>query len=481
MDIVIREEDISLGQVGIYASLSFLVVSVLGLGFYATCSKRYRLNWFEKNLLESATNKDEEADCRDALVATASGYNVDNISECSRSVAKGNVTPTSINTEDPTFWVPPPSKTIQQQVSTSADESPPSTPTSPTGSLKSNTLSMSSCNSVPIARSDKHVVLAMNPTRPKVSSMNAKLDHTKIDMSLYRTNSLQKGATHNEDIKGSIHVSIVYDPHAGILSVRLIEAQNLQPRDFSGTADPYAKIRLLPEKKNFWQTRIHKKTLNPVFDEDFVFEENPNAIDKRTIEILLYDFDAYSRHVCIGGAQISLANLDLTKKEKFWTPLGTCAEQDMKVDLGDVMITLAYLPSAERLTVVVIKARNLRIVDDSRNSSDPYIKVTLMVPGKKNKKRKTAVIRNNINPVYNEALTFDVHKEALKNATIELQVVHDGLLGSNEILGRAIIGSGPEVRPDEKIFFEEMFRSKTATAQWIPLQDVSNGRSNNGN
>lgn len=185
-----------------------------------------------------------------------------------------------------------------------------------------------------------------------------------------------------------------------------------------------------------------------VFDEDFVFEESPNAIEKRTIEILLYDFDAYSRHVCIGGAQIPLANLDLTKKEKFWTPLGSCAEQvsptstltyrkkiqifvfqDMKVDLGDIMITLAYLPSAERLTVVVIKARNLRIVDDSRNSSDPYIKVTLMVPGKKNKKRKTAVVRNNINPVYNEALTFDVNKEVLKNANIELQVVHDGLLG----------------------------------------------------
>lgn len=101
----------------------------------------------------------------------------------------------------------------------------------------------------------------------------------------------------------------------------------------------------------------------------------------------------------------------------------------MKVDLGDVMITLAYLPSAERLTVVVIKARNLRIVDDSRNSSDPYIKVVLLVPGKKNKKRKTGVIRNTTNPVYNEALTFDVGKDALKNATLELTVVHDGLLG----------------------------------------------------
>lgn len=41
------------------------------------------------------------------------------------------------------------------------------------------------------------------------------------------------------------------------------QANDLQPRDFSGTADPYAKIRLLPDKTNFWQTKIHKRTLNP--------------------------------------------------------------------------------------------------------------------------------------------------------------------------------------------------------------------------
>lgn len=70
-------------------------------------------------------------------------------------------------------------------------------------------------------------------------------------------------AQHPKDVFGTIHVIITFDPIAGILSVRLIKAQNLQPRDFSGTADPYAKIRLLPDKKNMWQTRIHKKTLNP--------------------------------------------------------------------------------------------------------------------------------------------------------------------------------------------------------------------------
>lgn len=60
MDIVIREGDISLSQIGIYASVSFLVVTAVGAVLYITCSRRYRLNWFEQNLLESASEKDEE-------------------------------------------------------------------------------------------------------------------------------------------------------------------------------------------------------------------------------------------------------------------------------------------------------------------------------------------------------------------------------------------------------------------------------------
>ncbi|XP_034100136.1 synaptotagmin-1 [Drosophila sulfurigaster albostrigata] len=491
MDIVIREEDISLTQIGIYASVSFLVVSAVGAALYTTCSRRYRLNWFEQNLLESASEKDEEQQSREALVAGAVGYNVDNVNECvarSKLVSNnaGNLSPTSLKSEDadPAFWVPASTVTntaaaVQQQVSNTTEESAPPTPTSPTGSLKSNTLSYCSTTSaVPIARSDKHVVLAMHPGRPRVSSMNAKLDHTKIDMTLYRSHSQPKSSSPSavvNEVRGNLHVTLSYDPAAGLLNVRLLEAQNLQPRQFSGTADPYAKIRLLPDKKNFWQTRIHKKTLSPVFDEHFVFEVTAGVIDKRTLEILLYDFDAYSRHVCIGGTKLHLAHLDLSEQLKLWTPLTSASAQDMKVDLGDIMVSLAYLPSAERLMVVLIKARNLRIVDDARNSSDPYVKVSLLGPGgKKLKKRKTGVQRNTVNPVYNEALAFDVGKETLKNCLLEFTVVHDSLLGSSEILGRALIGNSPDVLHEEKIFFEEMFRAKNATAQWVPLQEPGN-------
>lgn len=42
--------------------------------------------------------------------------------------------------------------------------------------------------------------------------------------------------------------------------------------DSGGTSDPYVKVLLLPDKKKKYDTKVHKKTLNPVFNETFVFK-----------------------------------------------------------------------------------------------------------------------------------------------------------------------------------------------------------------
>ena len=42
--------------------------------------------------------------------------------------------------------------------------------------------------------------------------------------------------------------------------------------DIGGTSDPYVKIYLLPEKKRKQETKVHRKTLNPTFNESFKYE-----------------------------------------------------------------------------------------------------------------------------------------------------------------------------------------------------------------
>lgn len=452
---------LSMPQVALYATVSFMVVTVLGVFLYLTCSRRYRLNWFEQNLLETAREaRRDAADTNEALLVggpSASGggcipYNVDgggggNGGDTISLRSQHNRSPVSMGGgggDDPTFWVP---AHVQRQLNSAAaaadlesTTSLPGTPTSPTGSYASAAFSIASGQTgcgVPIARTDRHVVLAPHsPARPRVASMQAKLDPAKIDTSLYDNDNdrpVDLNPAEAEANFGMVHVSLNYDMIAGNLTVRLHEAENLQPRNFSGTADPYAKVRFLPDRQNRWQTRIHKRTLNPVFDEDFVFDQKPATINRHGVEILMYDFDAYSRHVCIGGTQIDLAHIDLTQgKVSMKLPLASCADQNAdatKADLGDLMVSMSYLPSAERFTVIVMKARNLRVMDETRNSSDPYVKVSLWQNEKRLKKRKTSVYRNTLSPTYNEALQFDVGREQLKHAVFEFLVLHDSLLG----------------------------------------------------
>lgn len=51
----------------------------------------------------------------------------------------------------------------------------------------------------------------------------------------------------------------------------MFEARDLPIKDTFGTCDPYVKLHLLPDRKKKYQTKVHRKSLNPVFNETFIF------------------------------------------------------------------------------------------------------------------------------------------------------------------------------------------------------------------
>lgn len=54
--------------------------------------------------------------------------------------------------------------------------------------------------------------------------------------------------------------------------VGVIQAEGLAAMDMSGTSDPYVKVYLLPDKKKKFETKVHRKTLDPTFNEHFTFK-----------------------------------------------------------------------------------------------------------------------------------------------------------------------------------------------------------------
>lgn len=78
-------------------------------------------------------------------------------------------------------------------------------------------------------------------------------------------------------------VKLEYDFNSNSLAVTVHQAEDLPALDMGGTSDPYVKVYLLPDKKKKFETKVHRKTLNPVFAETFTFK-----VKRTTNKILAY-------------------------------------------------------------------------------------------------------------------------------------------------------------------------------------------------
>lgn len=76
-----------------------------------------------------------------------------------------------------------------------------------------------------------------------------------------------------------------YDFNSNSLAVTVIKAEELPALDMGGTSDPYVKVFLLPDKKKKFETKVHRKTLNPEFNETFVFKVRPTSSPKAKLQM----------------------------------------------------------------------------------------------------------------------------------------------------------------------------------------------------
>ncbi|XP_071155273.1 extended synaptotagmin-2-like isoform X2 [Mytilus edulis] len=124
---------------------------------------------------------------------------------------------------------------------------------------------------------------------------------------------------------------------------------------------------------------------------------------------------------------------------------------------GRIQITLRYSTQRQNLVAVVHKCVNLIPCDTDDNLADPYIKMYLL-PDKSNKK-KTTIIKNTLNPVWDETFEFPVKQADLSSKTLEFSIKNDTSFytSNKKFIGIAQIELG------------NMDQTKAAT-HWFDLQ-----------
>ncbi|XP_039278820.1 synaptotagmin-C [Nilaparvata lugens] len=243
-----------------------------------------------------------------------------------------------------------------------------------------------------------------------------------------------KSANRSGPSLGRLHLRLDYDFDRSDLHVHLIEAHELAGSGEGGFNDPYVRLTMSPEVDNRKrQTNIHRNDPNPFFDQHFKFPVSHEDLHDKTL---------------ILQVMIILQPPEETQ---------------------EILLSLSYLPSAERLTVVLLKARNL-FLPQNKEVIDPYVKVYLVIGGKRVKKKKTAARKSCTNPVWNEALVFNVPSHSIAHSCIEVCLMDQADMVSNKgLLGSCVIGPHEEGPPQDH--WHDMTQSpRKAVAMWHSLR-----------
>ncbi|XP_069480051.1 synaptotagmin-8 isoform X2 [Ambystoma mexicanum] len=269
--------------------------------------------------------------------------------------------------------------------------------------------------------------------------------------------------------KGRLQYSLEYNYRREELTVEVKEAQDLMAMDTSGTSDPYAIVFLTTDLQKKYETKVHRKTLNPVFNEKFTFPL-PRAEEKEsTVVIQLFDFNRFSKHDAIGELRLPLADIDLQHVIEEWQQLSVSTKIEQE-RLGDICFSLRYVPSTSKLTVVILEAKKLKKMD-SDGFSDPYVKVQLILNKKKWKKKKTTVKKNTLSPYFNESFNFEVTFEEIQKVALVISVWDHDKVTKNEEIGKVFLGckaTGNQLRH----WSDMLANPRRPMAQWHSLQPV---------
>ncbi|XP_037111864.1 synaptotagmin Va isoform X2 [Syngnathus acus] len=266
---------------------------------------------------------------------------------------------------------------------------------------------------------------------------------------------------------GKLEYTLDYNFTDNQLIVGILQAQDLAAMDMGGTSDPYVKVYMLPDKKKKFETKVQRKNLCPVFNETFIFKIPYTELGGQTLVLQVFDFDRFGKHDVIGEIKIPMNTIDLAQPIHEWKDL-IGGEKEEQEKLGDICISLRYVPTAGKLTVNIMEAKNLKKMDVG-GLSDPFVKVVLQHNGKRLKKKKTSVKQNTLNPYFNESFSFEIPFSQIQKVQVIITVYDYDKLGSNDPIGKCWIGYGAS-GVGLRHWSDMLANPRRPVAQWHVLQ-----------
>ncbi|XP_058790569.1 synaptotagmin-2-like [Phymastichus coffea] len=261
--------------------------------------------------------------------------------------------------------------------------------------------------------------------RDSINSVNSQFESidTSSVVNLVNPSGGKKGK--EKPFPTELTLSLRFLPYCeGVTSSKLvigIEAvSGLPPKQYNCTLDPYVKLNITKQswthkkKREMYSftTKSVKQTANPIFKESFVISGiSTQEIKEWILNFEVHDHDRYANHTKLCELQVLLKDM----KKIYFSPethLFNFHMKQSKEEYGSILLGMSYLPTAQRLTINVMKLRNVKFMPTIPNIHEfnPYVRILMLngKTGRRMKKKKTKCITGIQNIEFNETLTFDL-------------------------------------------------------------------------
>ncbi|KAL9850066.1 synaptotagmin-8 isoform 1-T7 [Geothlypis trichas] len=303
------------------------------------------------------------------------------------------------------------------------------------------------------------------PKKKERIGLSAVSNPTTINLVQPEMEDLERAVEQKQ--RGKLQYSLEYNFRMQELKVGVKKAVELKAMDSGGTSDPYVIVYLTSDRKKRYETKVYRKTLNPIFNESFTFQVPQDEVSESTLVMQIYDFNRFSKHDIIGEVRLPLASVDLQHVIEQWSDLAVASKVEEE-HLGEICFSLRYVPSTGKLTVLILEARQLKRMD-SDGLSDPFVKVHLILNRKKWKKKRTSVKKNTLSPYFNEVFVFEVPFSQIQNVDVVISVWDHDKVTKNEPIGKLFLGcraTGNQLRH----WSDMLSNPRRPLAQWHILQ-----------
>ncbi|XP_043983816.1 synaptotagmin-like protein 4 isoform X1 [Gambusia affinis] len=303
----------------------------------------------------------------------------------------------------------------------------------------------------------------VNFHKMSIARSTSSLQSSKSMMSIYS----ESGDFDSVEVSGDVVFSLTYDEHTQSLHVFIKQCNGLAYADASRlVSNPYVKCYLLPDKsrQSKRKTNIKKNTINPVYNETIKYSIVRSQLANRCLLISVWHNGRLSRNAFLGEVQVPLDCRDLESRcEEQMALMGKTGSvvppSPFAQYKGEIVISLKYVTpkktTAEKvkskkappvesgeLHVLIKEAKNLMAMKPG-GTSDSFVKGYLFPSKAKSTKRKTEIVKKNLNPQYNSTFVYkELSLEQLREMCLELTVWDREAMLSNEFLGGVRLSSG---------------------------------------